>query len=99
MAYIPFNRLIPNQLYLLSAVLAHNLSREFQMSTSDKKRNTTFKRIQLWPFQHIGTIRRNIINRAGRLIEPSGVLTLTVSADPKIAQIFTSIIEYLTKAA
>jgi hypothetical protein len=27
------------------------------------------------------------------------VLTLTVSADPKIAQIFTSIIEYLTKAA
>jgi len=33
----PFNRLIPNQLYLLSAVLAHNLSREFQMSLPTKK--------------------------------------------------------------
>jgi hypothetical protein len=99
MAYIPFNRLIPNQTYLLSAVLAHNLSREFQMATSDKQRNTTFKRIQLWPFQHIGTIRRNIINRAGRLTEPGGVLTLTVSADPKIAQLFTNHSDTLTKAA
>jgi len=99
MAYIPFNRLVPNQTYLLSAVLAHNLSREFQMATSDKQRNTTFKRIQLWPFHHIGTIRRNIINRAGRLTEPSGVLTLTVSADPKIAELFTTFNQTLTIAA
>jgi len=99
MAYIPFNRLIPNQTYLLSAVLAHNLSREFQMATSAKQRNTTFKRIQLWPFHHIGTIRRNIINRAGRLTEPGGVLTLTVSADPKIAELFTAFNETLTIAA
>jgi hypothetical protein len=70
MAYIPFNRLVPNQTYLLSAVLAHNLSRKLQMATSDKQRNTTFKRIQLWPFHHIGTIRRNIINRACRRSQP-----------------------------
>jgi len=99
MAYIPFNRLVPNQTYLLSAVLAHNLSREFQMATSDKQRNTTFKRIQLWPFHHIGTIRRNIINRAGRLTEPGGALTLTVSADQKIAELFTTFNETLTIAA
>ena len=99
MEYIPFNRLIPNQTYLLSAVLAHNLSREFQMVTAERSRNTTFKRIQLWPFQHIGSIRRNIINRAGRLTEPEGVLTLTVSADPQIAQLFTETTETLTKAA
>jgi hypothetical protein len=99
MAYIPFNRLIPNQTYLLSAVLAHNLSREFQMSVSHKQRNTTFKRIQLWPFHHIGTIRRNIINRAGRLTEPGGVTTLTVSADRKIEQLFIAHIDSLTKAA
>jgi hypothetical protein len=99
MAYIPFKRLIPNQTYLLSVVLAHNLSREFQMSTSDKKRNTTFKRIQLWPFHHIGTIRRNIINRAGRLTQPGGVTTLTVSADQNIEKLFTAYIDNLTKAA
>jgi Transposase DDE domain group 1 len=99
MAYIPFNRLVPNKIYLLSAVLAHNLSREFQMATSAKQRNTTFKRIQLWPFHHIGTIRRNIINRAGRLTEPGGLLTLTVSADPKIADLFTAFNESLTIAA
>ena len=99
MAYIPFNRLVPNKIYLLSAVLAHNLSREFQMATSAKQRNTTFKRIQLWPFHHIGTIRRYIINRAGRLTEPGGVLTLTVSADPKIAELFTTFNETLTIAA
>jgi len=99
MAYIPFKRLIPNQTYLLSVVLAHNLSREFQMATSDKKRNTTFKRIQLWPFHHIGTIRRNIINRAGRLTQPGGVTTLTVSADQNIEKLFTAYIDNLTKAA
>jgi hypothetical protein len=69
------------------------------MSTSDKKRNTTFKRIQLWPFNHIGTIRRNIINRAGRLTQPGGVTTLTVSADQNIEKLFTAYIDSLTKAA
>jgi hypothetical protein len=99
MEYVAFNRLIPNQTFLLSAVLAHNLSREFQMATTDKQRNTTFKRMQLWAFQHIATIRRNIINRAGRLTKPEGVLTLTVSADPQVAQLFVETRDTLSKAA
>jgi hypothetical protein len=99
MEYVPFKRLIPNQAYLLSVVLAHNLCREFQMATSNCQRNTTFKRCQLWPFNHINTVRRNLINRAGRLTEPEGVLTLTVSADHNVADLFTAHADILTKAA
>jgi hypothetical protein len=99
MEYIPFKRLIPNQIYLISVVLAHNLSREFQMATSTRERNTTFGRTQLWPFHHISTIRRNIINRAGRLTRPEGVLTLTISGDQEIENLFTEDVDKLQNAA
>lgn len=95
MEYVPFNRLIPNQIYLFSAVLAHNLSREFQMATKEQQRNTTFSRVQLWAFQQISTIRRIIVNRAGRLTEPGRVLTLTVSGDNEIENLFTNTIDEL----
>ena len=39
--YVPTRTLSGNQIYLLSAVLAHNLSRELQMETTVKQRSTT----------------------------------------------------------
>jgi hypothetical protein len=82
MDYIPVRTLAGNQIYLWSAVLAHNLSRELQMLASTPQRHTTEKRSPFWIFQELNTLRRNLIQRAGRLTRPQGKLTLTISGGP-----------------
>ena len=84
MDYIPVRTLAGNQIYLWSAVLAHNLSRELQMLSSPPQRHTTEKRTPIWIFQELNTIRRNLIQRAGRLTRPQGRLTLTISANASV---------------
>jgi hypothetical protein len=84
MDYIPTRKKAGNQAYLLSAVLAHNLNREMQMLCHEKSRNTTEKRAPLWCFEQLGSVRRKLIQRAGRLTKPQGTLTLTMSANPSV---------------
>lgn len=91
--YVPTRTLSGNQIYLLSAVLAHNLSRELQMETMVKQRATTAKRTQLWAFERLDTLRRKLIQRAGRLTRPQGKLTLTLSAN---ASVRNELLHYLT---
>jgi hypothetical protein len=99
MDYIPFKRLLPNKFYMLSSVLAHNITHEMQMIISPKVQSTTFKRATLWTFQKIDTIRKNIFIRAGRLTKPGGRLTLTISAGKNMAKEITVFLESLKKAA
>lgn len=82
--YIPFRNKSANQLYLLSGIITHNLNRELQMVANEKNRNTTEKRSSLWIFQELNTIRKNIIQRAGRLTRPQGKLRLVMSANEKV---------------
>jgi DDE family transposase len=84
MDYIPTRTLYGNQTYLLAAVLAHNLNRELQMQVSEPQRMTTEKRAALWVFEQLASLRQRLIQRAGRLTRPQGVLTLTVSANPAV---------------
>ena len=84
MDYVPTRRKAGNQVYLLSAVLAHNLNREMQMRCYAKERNTTEKRAPLWQFEQLGTLRRKLIQRAGRLTKPHGRLTLTMCVNPSV---------------
>ncbi len=84
MDYVPTRRKAGNQVWLLSAVLAHNLNREIHMHCYAKDRNTTEKRAPLWQFEQLGTLRRKLIQRAGRLTRPQGKLTLTMSANPAV---------------
>jgi hypothetical protein len=84
MDYVPTRRKAGNQVYLLAAVLAHNLNRELQMRCYEQDRNTTEKRAPLWRFEQLGTLRRKLIQRAGRLTRPRGKLTLTMSANPSV---------------
>ena len=81
MSYVPTRRLIANQLYLLSAVFAHNLYRELQMSTRATERHTTPKRSARWIFEEAATIRHEIVQRAGRLTRPHGRARLTMSGN------------------
>jgi len=79
--YIPVKKLNGNKVYCLSAMLAHNLHREMQMHTYVQEYGTTAKRRPLWAFQSLATFRKNILQRAGRLIRPKGKLTLVLGAN------------------
>jgi hypothetical protein len=44
-------------------------------------RCTTAKRTSLWIFEKAETVRKTLIQRAGRFTRPKGTLTLTTSAN------------------
>ena len=78
MDYVPTRRQAGNRAFLMASLLAHNLNRELQMRCHPKARKTTEKRAPLWKFEQLGTLRKKIIQRAGRLTKPGGKLTLTM---------------------
>jgi hypothetical protein len=77
--YVPVRTLNGNRTYLLAGLFAYNLTRELQMRTSDPVRHTTANRATLWVFEKLDTVRKTVIQKAGRLTRPSGTLTLTIS--------------------
>ena len=81
MDYVPTRRLSGNQLYFLSAVFAHNMYRELQMTVRKIDRSTTPKRAALWIFEEAASMRHKLIQRAGRLTRPHGRLRLTLSGN------------------
>ncbi len=99
MDYVPSRRKAGNQVYLLTAVLAHNLNREMQMRCHAPERNTTEKRAPLWQFEQLGTLRRKLIQRAGRLTKPQGNLTLTMSANSPVKSQLLHYLQVLKQAA
>jgi hypothetical protein len=82
MDYVPTRTWAGNQVYLLSAVMAHNLSKELQMIEQPPERSTQQKRPALWKFKKLGTLRKQMIQRAGRLIRPQGKLVLSMATNP-----------------
>jgi hypothetical protein len=96
MEYMPSKTLIGNKIYLASAALAHNLNRELQMRTTPRRpERSTVKRAALWVFEQLDTFRKRVIQRAGRLTRPQGVLTLTCSANEKTARDLVGIVSAL----
>ena len=77
---------------------AHKI-REMQMYCYAQERNTTEKRAPLWRFEQLGTVRRKLIQRAGRLTKPQGKLTLTMSANPTVKSELLHYLEVLKQAA
>jgi hypothetical protein len=99
MDYVPTRRLVGNQLYFLSAVLAHNLYRELEMHRGGAHRFTTAKRAALWLFPEAATIRQRLILRAGRLTRPQGRLCLTLSGNVVTRDEFLDYLKPLEKAS
>lgn len=92
MDYIAVRGLLGNQLYMLAAVLSHNLNRELQMETKAPDRSTTERRAPLWIFEELRSLRHRLIQRAGRFTYPQGKLTLTLSANESVK---CGLLEYL----
>ncbi|MFQ5631633.1 MAG: IS1380 family transposase [bacterium] len=84
--YIPTRNLCGNQLYTLAAIMAHNLNRELQMGAKPRNRGTGEKRPPLWSFESLGSIRHCLIQRAGKLTNPAGKLTLTMNLNSTVKE-------------
>jgi hypothetical protein len=97
--YVPTRTLAGNQLYTLAAILAYNLNHELQMTVERPDRTTTPSRAPLWAFHQLETIRRTLVQRAGRLTRPQGELTLTVSANDEVRDELLHCLDQLQKAA
>ena len=94
--YIPVRRWYGNQTYLLAGLLAHNLMRELQMQTETPLRHTTAQRASLWVFEKVDTIRKTLLQRAGRFTRPQNRLTLTISANQWTEKRFMRIFNGIT---
>ena len=80
MGYVPAKRRAANEAFLTCTLLAHNLGRELQMAAPGaERRRGTASRTALWVFEVLGTLRRTLVERAGRLTRPAGKLTLTLA--------------------
>lgn len=99
MDYIAVRRLYGNQMYMMAAIMAHNLNRDIQMTVRPKDRGTTEKRAPLWEFEELSTIRQRLIQRAGRLIQPQGKLTLAMSGNEAVKKEILHLLDALKKAA
>jgi hypothetical protein len=97
--YIPFKKLISNQIFSLSAMLAHNLARELQMQAKDRECGTTQKRNTLWKFETLSTLKQNLFHRAGIFKRPQGKLTLVLNANPTVEMEFDRYLAALKSAA
>jgi hypothetical protein len=79
--YVPCRKLVANQLYSASALLAHNLGRELQMATEEPRTKRALPtRAATFEFSTLGTLRDLYLRRAGSLARPAGRLTLTIAA-------------------
>ena len=99
MDYVAVRRLHGNHLYMMSAIFTHNLFRELHMITHERKRGTTEKRTALWEFTEANTFRRTLLQRAGRLTNPNGLLTLTMSGNQAVKKGVLYYLDRLKRAA
>jgi hypothetical protein len=96
---IPCKRLVPNQLVMAAAAMAHNLGRELQMQAKPRARGTTPSRRALWNFETLGSVRQRMLQRAGRLTMPQGQLTLTMNANRALQRELTQYLDAMDLAA
>ncbi len=99
MDYVPVRKRGGNELYLLAGLFAFNLMRDLQMEVEPPQRTTTRQRMTLWTFEKVDTIRKTIIQRAGRLTRPEGQLVLTFCAGKNLKKRVLHILHSLGTAA
>jgi hypothetical protein len=99
MGHIPVRTRNGNQAYLLAGLMAHNLTRELQMCECPPQRGTNMARAARWIFDKVGTLRRHVFHRAGRLTRPGGRLTLTINASDTDRQRILSLRDAASKPA
>lgn len=99
LGYIPTRRKAGNAVWMYASILAHNIHRELQIRINGCHRHSTTKRRCAYLHEQLDTFRKKIIQRAGRLTKPSGVLTLTISASKALGKEIIQVLQALGHAA
>ena len=73
--------------------------KKMQMLAQPRARYARAKRPAAWTFQTLDTLRHRFIQRAARITQPKGELTLTLSANPTVKKDLMHFLEALQKAA
>src|SRR5690606_22408350 len=95
LGYVPCKHPTANQIYVLSTMLAHNLGRELQLRADPESRPTSPTRAAVFVPRGLGTLRDQLVRRAGALTRPQGKLALTVAAPPVARREFDKFLEHL----
>ena len=69
------------------------------MMSTLPERSTQEKRPALWKFKTLGTIRKEIIQIAGRIIYPQGKLTLSMATNDAAKDQTLDYLDKISKAA
>ena len=80
-------------------MMAHNFSQEMQMIAHPAAGRAKPKRPTAWKFHKLDTIRRRIIQTAGRFTRPGGKLTLTMNSNQAVKNDLLHFLEAMRKAA
>lgn len=88
LGYIPCRKWLANQTWQICAILTHNLGRELQMQNQPQQQGLGLKRTARWVFEELGTLRRTVLQRAGKLSRPKGKWTLTLPEIPALKAAF-----------
>jgi Transposase DDE domain group 1 len=100
MDYLPSRRLVGNQVWLLTSLLAHTLTREMQMQAETPRHDkNTPTRAALWLLERVATVRKRIIQRAARITRPAGRLVLTLATNSVVEDHIRRLLRPWRKAA
>jgi hypothetical protein len=96
---VPTNRYSANSAWQQLVVLAHNLLASFQIETGTTEKPRTQKRTTMWVLEQVQTLRFELFNRAGEVLQPKGRTLLRIADNPRVKKRFSRLIESLGKAA
>lgn len=95
---VPTMRYAANSAWQLLSVLAFNLMRGFQAFTTAEIRASTRKRRCIFRFEHIDTVRYQLLHRAGIITRTNGVATLDLGCSRAAASRFRMVSQHLETA-
>jgi hypothetical protein len=98
--YLPSRRLVGNQVWILSTLLAQALTREMQMSaTTPRHARNTPTREPLWLLERVDTLRKHIIQRAARITRPAHRIVITLARNAAVERDIRRLLQPWGRAA
>ena len=76
---VPTNHYGANSAWQQIVALAHNLLVNFQIETGADRRNRSWKNTVIYKLKSVQTLRFEVLNRAGKLVNPNGRTVLKLS--------------------
>lgn len=96
---VPTNHYGANSAWQQIVALAHNLLTNFQIETGACRKSRSYKRTSLYRLKTVQTLRFEVFNRAGRIVNPNGRTVLRLSRNDVARNTFIKLAAGLRKIA